>query len=296
MARQAALPVGFLAVICGLVCSAPCGAQFPEVPTRCWGPPPGQKLIVTWRKVFIKDVNFDGPIHVPRSDIEQIIQEANQSGLDARDRQWVAAFTNVALRGAWQDRGYFRVEFTSEARSLGGNSSEERFQIDAHVSEGLQYHLGDIRFVDGTAIPDAELQRVIPLRGGELFNVGLVRKGIEALTKLYGSHGYIDFTAVPDTEIDDNLQRISLVLHLDEQKQYRVGKVEITGLDPKLEARLRAFVRPGEIYNAGAVDDFYEQNRSALPPRVTTADMQAWRNVDTGFVDLAFDFRACQQQ
>ena len=172
--------------------------------------------------------------------------------MDARDRQWVAAFTNVALRGAWQDRGYFRVEFTSEARSLGGNSSEERFQIDAHVSEGLQYHLGDIRFVDGTAIPDAELQRVIPLRGGELFNVGLVRKGIEALTKLYGSHGYIDFTAVPDTEIDDNL--------------------------------------------AGAVDDFYEQNRSALPPRVTTADMQAWRNVDTGFVDLAFDFRACQQQ
>src|ERR1700687_6382820 len=80
MARQAALPVGFLAVICGLVCSAPCGAQFPEVPTRCWRPPPGQKLIVTWRKVFIKDVNFDGPIHVPRSDIEQIIQEGKKSG------------------------------------------------------------------------------------------------------------------------------------------------------------------------------------------------------------------------
>jgi len=182
------------------------------------------------------------------------------------------------------------VEVTAEVHSLGGNSNEERVQVTAHVNEGLRSHLRDIRFVNGTAIPDAELRAVIPMREGGLFNVSLVRSVIEALIKLYGSHGYIDFTAVPDTEIDDNLQRISLVLHLDEQKQYRVGKVEITGLDPKLEARLRAFVRPGEIYNAGAVDDFYEQNRSALPPRVTTADMQAWRNVDTGFVDLAFDF------
>jgi outer membrane protein assembly factor BamA len=131
---------------------------------------------------------------------------------------------------------------------------------------------------------------------GELFNVSLVRNVIEALTKLYVSHGYIDFTAVPDTEIDDNLQRISLVFHLDEQKQYRVGKVEIKALDPALEARLRALLRPGEIYNEEAANDFYKENRLALPPKVSTPDMQAVRNVETGIVDLAFDFRACQQQ
>jgi outer membrane protein assembly factor BamA len=294
MPGRPAPPFALMAVMCGLVCSAR-GAQFPEVPTRCWGPPPGQKLIVTWRKVFIKDVNFDGPIHVPRSDIAQIIKEANQSDLDAHDPQWIAAF-EIALRGAWQDRGYFHVEVTAEVHSLGGNSNEERVQVTAHVNEGLQYHLRDIRFVSGTAIPDAELRAVIPMREGEIFNVSLVRNVIEALIKLYGSHGYIDFTAVPDTEIDDNLQRISLVFHLDEQKQYRVGKVEIKALDPALEARLRALLRPGEIYNEEAENDFYKENRLALPPKVSTADMQAVRNVETGIVDLAFDFRACQQQ
>src|ERR1700730_3935222 len=84
MPRWPAPPFALIAMMCGLVCSAR-GAQFPVVPTRAWGSRPGQKLIITWRKVFINDVNFDGPIHVLRSDIAQIIKEANQSDLDAHD-------------------------------------------------------------------------------------------------------------------------------------------------------------------------------------------------------------------
>src|ERR1700730_8491067 len=122
MPRWPAPPFALIAMMCGLVCSAR-GAQFPVVPTRAWGSRPGQKLIITWRKVFINDVNFGGPIHVLRSDIAQIIKEANQSDLDAHDPQWIAAF-EIALRDAWQDRGYFPVEVTAEVHSLGRKSHE----------------------------------------------------------------------------------------------------------------------------------------------------------------------------
>ena len=294
MACRAALPFGLLAVICSLVCSTPCGAQFPELPRRCWGPAPHQKAIITWRKVIIKGINFEGPIHLPHSDVAQIIREANQHELNADDPEWIKGLTEIGLRDAWLNHGYFNVKVTAEARSLGGNSSAERFLVTAHVNEGLQYHLGDIRFVGDTEIPEDELRGVLPLRGGEVFNVSLVREGIQTLTKLYSSRGYIDFTAGPDSEVDDNLQRISLVFHLDQQKQYRVGKVEIMALDPKLEARLRAVLRPGEIYDAEAVDDFYKQNKSVFAPGLTTMnDQLALRHSETGIVDLMFDFRPC---
>jgi outer membrane protein assembly factor BamA len=302
MARRATLPFGLLAVICSLVCSAPSGAQFPEVPRRCWGPGTHQKAIITWRKVIIKGINFDGPIHVSHSDVVRIIGEANQKMLNADDPDWIKEFTQLGLRDAWLTHGYFRVNVTAKVRSLGGNSTEERFLVIAHVEEGLQYRLRDIqfrgvtdmRFDDDSIIPEAALRAAIPIRGGEIFNVALIRNGIEALTKLYGSDGYIDFTAVPDTEVDDDLRPlISLVFTLDPEQQFHVGKVEIMALDPKLEPRLRGLVRPGDTFNPEAVEDFFKENKSALPSGLSPDDVRVLRNVKAGIVDLAFDFRPC---
>ena len=113
-----------------------------------------------------------------------------------------------------------------------------------------------------------------------------------ALTNLYGSHGFIDFTAIPVTEIDYNLQRISLLVRLDEQKQFRVGSVEIRGLDPSLETRLRSIVVPGEIFDPQTIETFFKENRPVLPPRGLD-NFQIRRNVRAGIVDLTFDPRLC---
>jgi hypothetical protein len=56
------------------------------------------------------------------------------------------------------------------------------------MDEGLQYHLDDLRFAnarpgDVTVFSESELRNVFPLREGELFNVALIRKGIEELTR-----------------------------------------------------------------------------------------------------------------
>jgi outer membrane protein assembly factor BamA len=55
------------------------------------------------------------------------------------------------------------------------------------------------------------------LREGELFNVERIRSGIDNLTKLYSSEGYIDFTVSPQLESAEKLRRISLLMSLDEQ-------------------------------------------------------------------------------
>ena len=308
-----ALQFGPLAVIYGLLLVMPCHAQFPLVPKRC--SPPSTLLSLSagdnldhsgkrpdatpGRRVIIERINFDGPIHLPDSVVTQIVADANQGdGWHAGNLDWLHALTEVGLKNAWQNLGYFRVKVAAEASSLGVDSSTERFLVTAHVDEGLQYHLGELQFVstapgDMQPFPESQLRDAFPLHEGDLFNLDPIRKGIEALTKLYSSQGYIDFTATPEMKVDDKLQRISLVMYLDEQKQFRVGSTEILGLDHGVEARLRLIIRVGEVFNPQPAYDFLKENQSLLPPGVSLDDLQARRNTKTGIVDVAFDARPC---
>jgi len=293
MARRLALPFGLLAAICGAPHPVLCSGQFPVVPERCAGTSHHRKAIITWRKAFIARVDFDGPIHLSQSVVAQIIKEANHGRMNADDPEWVKGFAEVGLREMWLNHGFYKVNVTAEAHSLGGNSSIERFLVTAHVNEGLQYWLSGVRFVGATDVPEAKLREAVPIRDGEPFDVSRIKEGIQSLTKLYDSLGYIDFTTAPFVDVDDD--RISVVFHLDLQKQYRVGKVEIRTVDSRLEIRLREFVRPGEVYDSGAVEDFLKKNKSALPPGFSpTDDIYLVRNMKAGIVDLGFDFRRCR--
>jgi hypothetical protein len=294
MARRAALPVSLLAAICSMLWSAPCRAQYPQSPKPCSVPSVSEDE-ATSRKVIVDSIQFDGPIHLSDSDVAQVVAESNRSELNPDDSGWSEDLIQIGLRGAWQDRGYFRVMVTGEVQSLGGDSLEERFLVKVHVNEGPQYHLGDLRFTssapdDLIAFSESELRSAFPLREGELFNVGVVRKGIEELTQLYGSQGYIDFTVVPDTEIDDHLQRISLVLVLDQQKQFRIRNMDVVGLAAELEALLKSKLKPGDVFNPTVAMDFFEENKAALPPGLSPNKLQVRRNARNGTVDLLFNF------
>ena len=248
-------------------------------------------------KVVIDEVRFDGPIHLPDSVVNAAIAEANDAELDATSETWANQFAEAGIRAAWQDRGYFKVTVKpGEVESLGGDSHEQHFRVIVHIDEGLQYHLGDLTFADAKAFSPGELRDVIPLREGEIFDISKIRGGIEALTKTYAAIGFIDFTAVPRTEIDDKLQRISLTLELDEQKQYRIEDVNVIGLDQTLEGVLRSQLVPGEVFNPAVIDDFVKQNRSSLPVNLRQEDyLQAKRDTRLGIVDLSFDFRGCRE-
>ena len=102
----------------------------------------------------------------------------------------------------------------------------------------------------------------------------------------------VDFTAEPETEIDENLQRVSIVVKLDEEKQYSIGKLDFLGHSPSLEAELRAILPTGAIFSGEALQHFYDQNRSVLPWHFQEG-VNFVRDEETGTVDLVFDFRPC---
>jgi outer membrane protein assembly factor BamA len=247
--------------------------------------------------VVIDSVDFDAPITLPEQARLKLVDDLKKHEFDA-DSKWLDEVAEVALRGTWQDQGYFKVVAEATARDIGGDALHEHVALTAHVEEGLQYFQGrlDIRSTDPEVplvFTQEVLRNVYPLREGDLFDADKIRKSLDAYRQLYGPHGYIDFSAEPDFDVNDETQRVSLVLALDQQKQFRIDRLEVDGLDPRTESILRSMIKPGDVFNDDLVKEFFEENKSVLPPDAPLDDLKIEKNVKEGSVSLRFDFFTC---
>ena len=244
-------------------------------------------------KVIIDAVKFKGATHVPRSIRGRLVTSLKQREFDG-DSNWIEEFQE-AVRDSWQQQGYFNAKLRAEAQIVSSDSTRHRVSVTAHIDEGRQYWLGDIRFTDATVFPPEELRKLIPLREGEVFNAHKIRDGMDALREMYGSKGYIDFVLAPLTEVDEVRQRISLMMELQEGQRIRVGRIEVLGLGQRMESLLKFELKPGDPFNPKLVNDFYKENKAVLPPDASPEDIQLHRDLQKGTVSLVFDFRTCPQ-
>lgn len=113
------------------------------------------------------------------------------------------------------------------------------------------------------------------------------------MKNLYGSHGYVDFVASPLTDIDESHRIISLIFELDQEQQYRVGKIEITGLTPAQQGALVWPFHSGEIYDNDKFRRFFEENKSILPESASPSDSEFIRNVKDVILTIRFSFHPC---
>jgi outer membrane protein assembly factor BamA len=114
-----------------------------------------------------------------------------------------------------------------------------------------------------------------------------IKEGLGSLSRLYHSQGYVDFASKPETITDDKSAMISLIIVLDEGKQFRVGKVVTYNLDPEKEGKLKSLIQPGDIYNSEPFGDFFRKNRL---PFISLLQ----QNEDIGTIDLQFGLPTCR--
>ena len=156
------------------------------------------------------------------------------------------------VRAAWQNLGYFKVQVSGDARILTSSPISQRIVLSFRVDEGLQYRLGQVRFLKNKAISDVgTLRALFPITDGDVFSREEIGTGLENLRKAYGELGYINFTSVPDTRFDDQERLIYLNIDMDEGKQFRIGSIIFSGLDETAQHEaLQDFpLRPGQVYN-----------------------------------------------
>jgi surface antigen-like variable number repeat protein len=146
-------------------------------------------------------------------------------------------------------------------------------------------------YPDQGAFSPAQLRVLFPVQDGDIDIPPQVRKGVEAVTALYESEGYMDCAVTSSEEISDGDGAVSLVMYISEGPQYRVGSVTILGLDPQTETILRSQLVAGRIYDWPALRSFLQNNKSLFPvdPLQT---LRPQYDKQFAIVNLTFDFRA----
>jgi len=80
------------------------------------------------------------------------------------------------------------------------------------------------------------------------------------------------------------------VVDVNEGPQYRWGKIQVIGLDPKIETLLKSRLTPGGPVNPKLIRDFYRDNKSRLPVGASPESVKWQRDTQRAIVDLTFDF------
>lgn len=177
----------------------------------------------------------------------------------APDTDWVEELNNVVVRNVFANAGYFLAQTTTTPYLIRAEAQERFYAVRIDVESGVLYRLGELRFENVTVFPQGDLRKLVRLTTGDPFDVGKVRGTIESISRLYSTKGYIDMTIEPRMEIDDQKQQIDLTLRLSEEVQYRVGTVEISGLDNEAKNWLASQLAPGGIFDRSALDSFLDE-------------------------------------
>ncbi|HEY2461378.1 MAG TPA: outer membrane protein assembly factor BamA [Candidatus Acidoferrum sp.] len=162
------------------------------------------------------------------------------------DREKLTEDIEIGIRGLYTDNGYYKVSVGDPVLSnidtqgyrlgvpLTGRTHGKAVNITIPIEEGERYKMGTLKIV--SADPDKALslkvdalKSIFPLHQGDYFSTGKIRKALEDYGKAYGQFGFIDMTAEPVTEADDERKIIDVTLKFSEEKQYYVRRIDFSG-------------------------------------------------------------------
>jgi outer membrane translocation and assembly module TamA len=217
-------------------------------------------------KIHIESVEFavdDDLTADERSKIADEVQSLELNvGINDPDSLWVNEFQE--LKHVLQDQGYFKARMELTTHLIKAEEGERQFALTVRDFRGPQYRLGQIRFENATVFEEPELRKAIHLQTGEIFDLSAIREGLESVGERYRAQGYIDETPAPIKSIDEESKKIDLVIRVDEGKQYHIGRVDLSGLDPSVQASSASFLVTGQVFDQESYSHFLEENKTQL--------------------------------
>jgi len=232
--------------------------------------------------ILITDFTIAGTQTIGATELARITSDLIGSCFDEDSEE-----LGERIRASFQERGYF----AAKVNSLGFKPRDplgvpKSVTLEAEVSDGPRYKLAEITFVENHAFSSEKLREQFPLKRGDLFERGKVASGLDSLRKVYGTEGFLDWTAIPDTKFASNATA-NLNISIQEGPQYHMGKLDIVA-DKEVAARLRAEwkLAEGDVYDRTYIDQYLEANRDLLPVGFSRANVHTIQNCPDALVEI----------
>ena len=138
------------------------------------------------------------------------------------------------------------------------SSVDEGLRVTVPIVEGKIYRIGEMKIEGNSIFSEDQIRSVIGLNKGDMANAEKISKGLfENLKKIYGSQGFIEYTAEPVPTFKDNPQTnegiVDFTITIVEGKQFTLRRLEFSGNTFTRDSVLRreVLINEGDIYNQG---------------------------------------------
>jgi outer membrane protein insertion porin family len=128
-------------------------------------------------------------------------------------------------------------------------------KLEIPVTEGDQYRVGKISFQGLTVFKEEYTRTLFKLKTGDVYNESRFKKGYEKLRDFYGYEGYFQWQPATHRTPDPEKKTVDVVLEMQEDKRYYVGRIIFTGneLTKDKVIRREVYLNEGEVFNTDAL-------------------------------------------
>lgn len=162
------------------------------------------------------------------------------------------------IRDFYLDHGYVtatvgkpEISYSDGKSGLFKKKPVKWMKLDIPVSEGDQYRVGDVKFDGLTVFKEEGIRPLFKLQTGDVYRESHLKKAYEKLQEAYGSQGYFQWTGYTERKPDPERKVVDLVIHMEEDKRYYVGRIHFTGNDTTRDKVIRreVYLNEGDVFN-----------------------------------------------
>jgi len=219
-------------------------------------------------EIHIRNMEFPG---AGTAELPLLTRAAQRAQGGDYERSKLRMFARLDLTPVYLREGKLRAKF-GEPQAKIVHETPDEFEVDAvlPVEEGREYKLAQIEWSGNSVFTTAQLSKGIHQQPGQTVNAVQLSDDLDAIKPLYRSRGYMKAVVEPHLDLNDAEGTASYKLEVKEGDQYRMGDVEIEGLDEKSSAHIREAwtLHQGEPYDASYVKRFLKDTGALVPPSI----------------------------
>jgi outer membrane protein insertion porin family len=141
----------------------------------------------------------------------------------------------------YQDRGFANFRIDSVQVAIAPDKSD--IFISVNLTEGQIYHLGEIKLAGNTIVPEAEVQKLLLVQGGQIYSQKNITATQEAIKNRLGAEGFYFAKVEPVPTTDEATKIVNLVLFVDPGSRVYVRHINFTGTQRSNDETLRRELR-----------------------------------------------------
>jgi len=212
-------------------------------------------------------------------------------------RSMVELFEFDQVRPVYLAHGFLRVKFGEPSARVTGSGAAAKVTVIAPVEPGPAFAWDGVTWTGNSAVSASILNTNVTLKAGDPVDGMKLEAMWNAARDEYAKAGYLDMTLTPNPQFEESTKRVGYNVAISEGRQYRMGKLVLTGLSIEGERRIRAAwgIAAGAVFNRDIYEEFVDagikQAFVGLPFHYDKVGRFLQQDPDKGLVDVMLDFQ-----